>query len=1487
MSEPTVSIILSSYNHANYIAEAIQSALDQTFTDFELLIFDDGSSDKSREIIKTFDDPRIKFFLYEENRGPRIILTEAVKNSRGKYIAIHHSDDAWEKNKLETQVDFLDAHEEYAACFTRVNFIDEKSNYHELADDDYYKKVFEQENRTRAEWLKYFFYNANCLCHPSLMIRHEIYEKYNLLDFFGLWQLPDYFMWIKLCFHENFYILPEKLTKFRLRRKTQDNMSASTFDKLVRAESEFFLIARNFLDEFTDDKFFLEVFPEAKKFVIGGEFNRNFAFAQICFGEARISYKLIGLEILKNLLSDEKTSAQIKKLYNYDEKTFLFDSGKFDVFNLAQKMSMIHSEIFLGDDEKNFNLAGEKFFYVDGEGNFIGKAEIFSEKPVKFLRFDPDNNVISVKLNSVKINGVEQKIFGINAGSISGGFYRFITADPQFIFQVDNLSGKIIFEVQGKREKNYPEILNREFNSLSSQNKNLQRKKSDLERQNSDLERHIEELERHIEELDKHILNLNKTVETLLNSNSWKITEPLRKFGDWMKKDKKDKALEIARAVYKVAPISEETKIGLKNKFYTSFAPFIKNTRHYRDWNDAQNPPQKPFDEISHSKFFVGELETQPGKIAIQAHIFYLDLLEEIAEYFSNMPYKFDALISIIDSSAREKVQETFEKIPNVEKCIVRVVPNRGRDVAPFIIGFGDILPNYNFIAHVHSKKSLYTGSEQKKWRHYLFDALLGDSARIKKIFKAFNDDRKVGLIYPAPAENVPYAAFTWLSNQKAGYYLLNKIGVPLNTTNYFDFPAGTMFWARSKALRKFFSSNLTIEDFPEERGQNDGTIAHAFERSVALTTLSEGMNFYEFNPENDSYTVNIGGRNMWQYFGHNETEIQWVLDHGEIISFDIFDTLLMRYVAEPYLVNELIKIKVEELLKRNFDFPKFRLQAEEDARKKLSRDVTLDDIYKSFSELTKFDEETCEKIRDLEISTEAELTLPREKVVDWFKQILSLNREIWLISDMYLQTPAIKELLSKCGIDGYEKIMISCEVGMRKDTAEIWDHLVEKGFTHGKLIHIGDNEMSDIQFPSDRIIFAYHVMSARNLFSQIPFGRNLLKHLGRKMSLYAGMMLGMILAKKFQSPFQLKNSSGHGGKLIIKNFRDLGYWFYGVPLLTFMLWLIKKSGEDKIRRLLFFARDGYFLQPLYKLVTELLNVEGLPSNYFYSSRRAVTVASIKNLEQANELVKLKFDGTTKKFFDVRFGLEIGGNEKISLPEKDSDVVKNIIEKNSAKILEHAKTERDNYLKYIESLGANLEEVGVVDMGYSGTIQYYLQRLTRKDFKGYYFATSDKNRFGKNSDEFLRGCFTENDDYETTRSSIYQYQLLFEAVLTAPDAQLNSFDAEGKPIFGEPEPGQNFIEEIREVHEGIKDFCRDVLNIFGEYILKTPIDFDFSDAWVKFFVQDENIISDDLKKIFSIDDEYCNTFNGNALDFYLKGLDRIGVIVRESDKKKS
>ena len=868
------------------------------------------------------------------------------------------------------------------------------------------------------------------------------------------------------------------------------------------------------------------------------------------------------------------------------------------------------------------------------------------------------------------------------------------------------------------------------------------------------------------------------------------------------------------------------------------------------------------------------ELLKQPGKIAIQAHIFYLDLLEEMVSYCANMPYKFDALISIVDETATDKVQAAFAKIKNAEKVIVRVVPNRGRDVAPFLVGFGDVLGEYDFIAHIHSKKSLYSGEDKFNWRKYLFNALLGNPKHIRKIFRAFADDESVGVIYPRPADDVPYNAFTWLSNRGIGRSFLKRADIAPNKTDYFDFPAGTMFWTRTAALKKIFNLNLTVEDFPPEQGQNDGTIAHVFERSILLAAQSEGMKYYEFDPKSEVYTVNYGCKNIFKYLksrNGSEAELKILLNKGEIVSFDIFDTLIMRYVAKPSLVNEIIRFKVEDLLGKSFDFPTMRLKAEEKARQIKTSDVNLDDIYKSFAVITELDDETCQKIREIEVSTELKLILPRQDVVNWFKEILKRGRKIWLISDMYMQTPDIERLLKKCGVEGYEKLLISCETGMRKDTAAIWNHFVEKNLS---LVHVGDNEMSDIQLPSDRKLFTYHLMSSINLLSQVPFGGMLFERLGNNMSLYSGILLGIVLAKKFQSPFRLQAAlTDDTNRLILHDFRELGYWFYGVPILTYILWLIKKTKADGVKRILFLAREGYFLQSLYKFVAELLNIEPLPNDYFLASRRSVTVSSIRKIEQAEALIKLPFRGSQRELFNARFGLELGGDEKVFLPNSEEEnsvdyegIVNKIIDRNAEKILRHAASERANFEKYIANFNLNNEKIGIVDIGYSGTIQYHLQELTGKTFTGYYFATSSKNRFGDEAGERMRGCFTENDDYGTTKCAIYRFMILFETILTSPDAQLKHFDAEGKPVFGEPEPMQGNFESLLEVQEGIKDFCRDVAEIFGDILLRVPIDINFADAWVRAFVKDTKIIAPNLRRIYQFDDVYCNLSHGNALD---------------------
>ncbi|MBO4779412.1 MAG: hypothetical protein J5497_02120, partial [Selenomonadaceae bacterium] len=597
-------------------------------------------------------------------------------------------------------------------------------------------------------------------------------------------------------------------------------------------------------------------------------------------------------------------------------------------------------------------------------------------------------NFISVKLNRALINGEPQEIFSTNIGEIVDGFHRFWTSDPQIIFHVGNLSGRVTFEVFGEVEADYPAILDSKIKNFVADNRQLSARNEQLQQQNDGLRQQIAEI---------------------LNSNSWKLTEPLRTLRHELNGGGKDKALSVMRLFYKALPLSDDTKNSLKDKFYTTLAPLLKNTQRYRNWEQSRGMFMVPqavqmYSARGAENFFRAELFEQPGKIAIQAHIFYLDLLDEMATYCANMPYKFDALISIVDETAADKVRAAFEKISNAEKVIVRVVPNRGRDVAPFIVGFGDLLPEYDFVAHIHSKKSLYTGSEQQNWRNYLFDALLGKPTLLRKVFKAFDENPRLGLVYPQPPPNMPYFAFTWLSNREVGRMLLQRLNVAPPSTAYFDFPLGTMFWSRGKALKKFFALGLTIEDFPPERKQNDGTIAHAFERSVALVTTSEAMDFYEYNPAEESYSVNSGMKNIWQYLEHSDKDIGYVANSGQIVTFDIFDTLLTRLVAEPHYVNEIIRLKVEDLLGKSFDFPKMRVAAENSARQAKGGDVTLDDIYKSFSALTKLDEATCKKIRELEVSTEVELILPRPEVVAWFNELRDRYRKkIWLVSDMYM----------------------------------------------------------------------------------------------------------------------------------------------------------------------------------------------------------------------------------------------------------------------------------------------------------------------------------------------------------------------------------------------------------------------------------------------------------------------------------------------------
>ena len=184
--------------------------MNQTFSDFELFIIDDASTDESWAIIKSFSDPRIRALRNETNWNDKEMMRRVIfEMAHGEYIAIHHSDNIWKPEKLQKQVDFLDLHSEVGAVFTNVQFIGEDGKPFE--DSSHFDtNIFDQPNKTRHEWLNFFFYRGNALCHPSILIRKKCYADCGFYRN-GFVQMPDLEMWVRLCLKYEIFVIPEKL----------------------------------------------------------------------------------------------------------------------------------------------------------------------------------------------------------------------------------------------------------------------------------------------------------------------------------------------------------------------------------------------------------------------------------------------------------------------------------------------------------------------------------------------------------------------------------------------------------------------------------------------------------------------------------------------------------------------------------------------------------------------------------------------------------------------------------------------------------------------------------------------------------------------------------------------------------------------------------------------------------------------------------------------------------------------------------------------------------------------------------------------------------------------------------------------------------------------------------------------------------------------------------------------------------------------------
>jgi len=230
---PLVSIILPVFNGELYLRDAIQSILDQSYKNFELLIFNDGSTDSSQQMASSFSDERIRIYSENQNRGYVTHLNNGIAVARGKYIARMDADDISGRERLKTQVDFLESFPEVGICGTFVTLIDETGRVlgkgHHFVDDD---------------MLRIRLLANSCFAHPSVMFRKAIVESNNMRYDHYYAPAEDYKLWFDLSLKTKLANIPIYLLKYRIHgsqvTQKQKDLQSRASDAIRRMAIESF-----------------------------------------------------------------------------------------------------------------------------------------------------------------------------------------------------------------------------------------------------------------------------------------------------------------------------------------------------------------------------------------------------------------------------------------------------------------------------------------------------------------------------------------------------------------------------------------------------------------------------------------------------------------------------------------------------------------------------------------------------------------------------------------------------------------------------------------------------------------------------------------------------------------------------------------------------------------------------------------------------------------------------------------------------------------------------------------------------------------------------------------------------------------------------------------------------------------------------------------------------------------------------------------------
>lgn len=542
--------------------------------------------------------------------------------------------------------------------------------------------------------------------------------------------------------------------------------------------------------------------------------------------------------------------------------------------------------------------------------------------------------------------------------------------------------------------------------------------------------------------------------------------------------------------------------------------------------------------------------------------------------------------------------------------------------------------------------------------------------------------------------------------------------------------------------------------------------------------------------------------------------DIKQKINEHNLISFDIFDTLLLR----PYVTPENLWDHLGDIY-NVANFRNIRWWAFLDAREKYCKEgideVTIDQIYEFIPEEYKF---LQEKEMDLEFKV-LQQNYEMKQVVDF---AIASGKKVIAVSDMYLPKYFLRKLLDKNGYSEISQIYVSSEIKLLKGRGELYNYVLnEEKISASKVLHIGDNFHSDVEMAKKNGIDAVYYPKIIDKYFENNF-RAKDYYEKNKISLETSIMIGLFALflhnNNLLTPTELDSEK---------------YWYkigveYAAPLaFGFSQWLDKKFKEDNIEEALFVARDGYILQKVFEIVNPHFK-----THYIYAPRMLSLAGSLdldKKFEYS-DFESISGIKALKNYFENKYE-NINDENSDNEPDLSSrrSAYKYFMEK-KAVWKKYSEAEIEYYKNYLEFLHKEdtakfANRIAMVDlMTTFYTAQVFLQKvLSHKDTIGYYYWVAPE--YQHHYSKFLK----------FTSFSQYRYYIPFvELLITSPELPITGIK-DFKPVYKSNNVEKEIIraEISKYISKGAVDFVQFIYKIFSHDEIN--ISYSFINTWIDRF----------------------------------------------------